>query len=572
VGVPAELPLPLREWKKNRLSGGDARSNHPMNEKDKVVVEQQQQRNGGGARNMFVPIKVSPSVGDDNSGAGGDQASRSKQDAKRIEQMERQINSLKELVVSLTSEIKGLKDIVRKGSGPGSGGGEQVNRGVNQGVVNNGGVSERRSYYAGSGSGGGEQVNQGVNQEVTNNNGGVPERRSYYESSANDDVPNVDLEVYWGEKKGLDDSEKTGGSASVTFGVQQPSSQPRPSSSPVPPSSSSSPLPSALRRPTPPSSTTRGGASIRSALRRSTPSSSTTMNASSRPMRKRNQIQKIGMSQNIPPIHLSSGKQPRAAAAAPSRRSQSMYRSMPQSMPQSRVVERHTITPVASAHMQQVQREERFDTHAPGRTQPTRRSSGISQATAVEQTNPVVSTAKGTADNLAPQMKQVQREERFDTHAPGRTQPTRRSSGISQATAVEQTNPVVSAKAGTEDNPVSQMKQVQREDRFDTLMQRTIENIKPASSTGSVNSNTSSRNSRATPTGPSSSFQPAQLSRPMLNPRQSFANSRRPSRLVRRSSLVDSCRHITRRSSGESEIYNAKAEPRSTAAVDLAPL
>eukprot|EP00585_Thalassiosira_rotula_P006979 CAMPEP_0196150380 /NCGR_PEP_ID=MMETSP0910-20130528/31637_1 /TAXON_ID=49265 /ORGANISM="Thalassiosira rotula, Strain GSO102" /LENGTH=185 /DNA_ID=CAMNT_0041413497 /DNA_START=58 /DNA_END=615 /DNA_ORIENTATION=+ len=143
-----------------------------------------------------------------------------------------------------------------------------------------------------------------------------------------------------------------------------------------------------------------------------------------------------------------------------------------------------------------------------------------------------------------------------------------------------------------------QMKQVQREEKFNSLLHKTINKIGNVTTASETNSLASSFNSRAqshqqprasilrssmpasggSATRPRATFQTdnnaASASKsPQLNPVATAKKGGRRSQFAkgRRASLIESSRHITRRSSGESEVYKV-AMPASTAAVDLPPL
>jgi len=142
-----------------------------------------------------------------------------------------------------------------------------------------------------------------------------------------------------------------------------------------------------------------------------------------------------------------------------------------------------------------------------------------------------------------------------------------------------------------------QMKQVQREEKFDSLLHKTINKMGNVTTASETNSAASSFNSRAqshqqppsilrssmpasggsatrlratfqTDNNPASTSKSTQLNyvaTAKKGRRAQFARGRR-------ASLIDSSRHITRRSSGEPEVYKEGAMPASTAAVDLPPL
>lgn len=147
---------------------------------------------------------------------------------------------------------------------------------------------------------------------------------------------------------------------------------------------------------------------------------------------------------------------------------------------------------------------------------------------------------------------------------------------------------------GLAESLTSQMKQIQREEVFDSLMRKTVAKLgSAASDTKSLASSFNSRDHHSQRSALRSSlrnganrtrtyahvandvsFKPAQLkfnvapAKLEKDKRAQFSSGRRS----HRASIVDSSRHIVRRTSGESEIYKELAEPRSTAAVDLPPL
>eukprot|EP00571_Detonula_confervacea_P003074 CAMPEP_0172317736 /NCGR_PEP_ID=MMETSP1058-20130122/32556_1 /TAXON_ID=83371 /ORGANISM="Detonula confervacea, Strain CCMP 353" /LENGTH=816 /DNA_ID=CAMNT_0013032363 /DNA_START=241 /DNA_END=2691 /DNA_ORIENTATION=- len=324
----------------------------------------------GNGTHMFVP-NASPSLGDKTSDTGNQASANRKMnnthDEQRMKRMEREIQSLKKLVDSMRTEIQDLKEVKQRGS---------------NGLL----------------------------------------RRSLYDSTVNDDVPNVDVEMYWGEKKDQDASDRTGTSRKSSIaGMTKPP--------PSAPSSAPKRSPSLVPRHPPPS--LRASKTVRIQPKKS-----------------------VGVSQNIPPVHPSSVKPPR--------RTRTLHRGMP---------------------------PPRF-----------------------EQTMSVVPDDE----------------------------------------SIEVKKPITN---GANNNLASQMQQVNREEKFDILMQITKERL--GSESGS---HTSSRNSRQTEL--KSAFKPAT---------QSKKSGRSSRGLLQRSSLAHSARHITRRGSGEEEIYKTVMAP-STAAVDLPPL
>jgi len=552
--VPGELPEPLKAWKKERLKSKDNRQPSSGSSSGSSIQQQREHRRGSAVSNTtFVSMgRKSPSAYADNeNNSAAHQAINEQRDEKRIKRMEKQIQSLKRLVGCLTEEIKDLKVLVRKDP-------PSVGQGFLRGAPGGSDAGAARVQR-----GGGERrrvAQEAVQQQKVvrpgregkvNKDIGTSNHSKQSILSSNDDVPNVDLEVYWGQKQVLDDSEKTVSSNSngIYNGIQKPPH-------PKPPSLSSA-APTPFPKPVPPS-----------ALRKSTHANMRSGGARSSLMRPSPPASFRGMSQNIPMVHPSSGKQ-KPSSNGPSRRNApSAHRS--RSMPQSHFLEQKAKSHRGlsdMAHMQQGQNKENGSSnkHAQGRTPALRRHSSVSQGTTGSQKNPVPRRA---ASNTA----------------------SRRNNSVSRGTAVSQTNSLPShtsttgsvaeaapinaesssEKQGVENNLISQMKQVKREDKFDTLLHQAMERM--GSESASVTSHTSSHHS------PTKEFQPAKINTAAVpNRRSQFARSRntRKGRGMpsRRASLVDSCRHITRRSSGETLAYQPKESmPASTAAVDLPPL
>ena len=117
-------------------------------------------------------------------------------------------------------------------------------------------------------------------------------------------------------------------------------------------------------------------------------------------------------------------------------------------------------------------------------------------------------------------------------------------------------------------NLATQMRQVQQEERFDSLLQTAKQSLESdaGSYTGSRTGSKASSSLRSSRTDLGSSFKPAQLTRR----RNSNGRNRHGSG---RSSLAASARHITKLPNGAMAIYEeTTAEPQSTAALDLQPL
>jgi len=308
--APEALPSHLRHWRDGSAVG----DGEDDDDDEAYYRENVEPRTGGGPRGA-VPIGPSPSaVG------GGGSRKNVRDDDERMERMEREIRSLKGLVASLRIEIRDLTEVV-----------------VHAGDAKHGGYSNgfpRVAKYDMDSSDRTEEKRQGGHAS------GVPTRRH----SSISDAPNVDVELYWGEKKDdLDASDRTEEKRHPGLDWSEKTVIPTDTSMMSSTAGMLNAMPVPARRP--PSSLRNGG-------------------------KKRIESMRVipGMSQNIPLIHPPSSTS--RASRKPNRRStQDMPQSrdadaMPEAASENAMGVTKPMTPVdnLATQMQRVQQVEKFDT------------------------------------------------------------------------------------------------------------------------------------------------------------------------------------------------------------------
>ena len=184
LDVPSTLPMPLRLWRENKMAAQKVLVSPATTASTTTNAAGEVKMNNDGVdtspRNNPVEAakRIENAASATSTSASGSNkiGNRSPLESRRIEQMEGDIRSLTALVGTLTTELHGLKRVMERGGGP------PPNQGMNRMHNHHGGMNDEHHH-----------------QRMD-----APPPRTFVPPKAyeiDEDAPNEDVEMYWGNKK-----------------------------------------------------------------------------------------------------------------------------------------------------------------------------------------------------------------------------------------------------------------------------------------------------------------------------------------------------------------------------------